>query len=54
MSLGCTELAVVHSPNEGECNECGKTSKLELSSDLSNLPPFHPNCTCMLKLIDPQ
>lgn len=54
MSLGYTHATV--SQGDLGCEVCGKLAgiQVKLSMDLSEIPPFHPNCTCILVLTNPQ
>jgi hypothetical protein len=50
MSLGYTSLTV--SQGDVGCDTCKSLAgtQITLTSDLSNLPPFHTNCTCTVQL----
>jgi hypothetical protein len=54
MALGYTEAFI--SQGDIGCQTCSSLAgtKVQLSMDLSNIPPFHPNCTCTLVLTNPQ
>jgi hypothetical protein len=50
MSLGYTTVAVTGGDvGDEQCRELQGT-QITLTGDLSNLPPFHPNCTCTIQL----
>lgn len=54
MSLGYTHADV--SVGDTGCEVCEKMAKtrIKLSAEMKDIPPFHPNCTCTLKLTNLQ